>query len=139
MYLKQFPLKSLFLLTGIVAIAVAVYSVYPAPPIYEMPPEQVLQKMDRRFDGLSFAATEDQILRELGLGRYGDYLGVQGGMTGGIGYGGIQTEYLSGQHGYYLTITATLDDHFVCRLKTPKTLDWREKKIKIARILAPSD
>ena len=137
MSLKQFPLKSLFVLTGIVAIAVAVYSVYPAPPIFEMPPEQVLKKMDDRFDGLSSNTTEDQILRELGLGRYVDYLAMQSCMAGGIGYGGIQTEYLSGQYGYYMTITATLDDRFVCRLKTPKSPDWREKKL--VRISVPNE
>ena len=129
MKLKQFSLRFAFLLTAFVAIAIAVYNACPKPQIFEMPPERILHKMDRRFDDLSSNTTEEQILGQLGLGRYQNYLAMQSKMVGGIGYGGIQSEYLVGQYGYYLTITSTLDDHLIWRLKTPNFPNWRERKL----------
>lgn len=71
---KQFSIRSVLLLIGFAAIALAACIAYANLQIDEMPPQRILKKMESRFDELTLNTSRDQILGELGLGRYKNYL-----------------------------------------------------------------
>ena len=115
-------LQSIFLITAVVAVAVAVAANYLWPyQIKEPIPESILIKLDGRFDMLSPEMSKKQVFKMLEIDRYADYY---------FGNSKLRRTYRIGPQNsksdYKLSFYKREDGAVEFGLKVPNREEWRD-------------